>query len=227
MWKARAFGTVGHACATKCKKCEKRRKAYVSRWKSSGMWARFRTAQNARIWSFLKTTMRCICFARCCCSLSYSSFSTRTSWRYGCIYTLCRHGCTGNSAHVQTVSSLFPRPPRAWVRGQSGGNTVFWRFSAAFLRRLTSHSPSQNASSYMDTQFYFCIYCDVDSKQASVLEVSGCLNVATSDQDRNIYKTGKGSQISGEMSSQFHYWEYNLHYPHAFGLSYTVCRGCT
>ena len=75
--------------------------------------------------------------------------------------------------------------------------------------------------------FYFCIYCDVDSKQASVLEVSGGLNVATSDQDCNIYKTGKGSQISGEMSSQFHYWEYNLHYPRAFGLSYTVCRGCT
>jgi len=79
---AHAFGLVGHACAAKCEKCEKEGKAYALRWKSSRMRARFRTAQNAKIWSFLKTTMRFICFARRCCSLSYLSFSTRT-------FTLC------------------------------------------------------------------------------------------------------------------------------------------
>ena len=61
-------------------------KAYALSWKSLRMWARFRTAQNAKIWSFLKTTTRFICFVRRCCSFSYSSFSTRTSRRWGCMY---------------------------------------------------------------------------------------------------------------------------------------------
>ena len=43
---------------------------------------------NVKIWSFLKTTTCFICFPRCCCSLSYSLFSMRTSRRCGCIYTL-------------------------------------------------------------------------------------------------------------------------------------------
>ena len=85
---ARAFGLVGYACATKCEKCEKEGKAYALHWKSSRMRACFWTAQNAKIWSFIETTTRFICFARRCCSLSYSSFSTRTSRRLGCIYTL-------------------------------------------------------------------------------------------------------------------------------------------
>jgi len=85
---ARAFGTVSHACATKCEKCEKEGKACALRWKSSRMWAPFRTAQNAKIRLFLKTTTRFICFARRCCSLSCSSFSMRTSRRWSCIYVL-------------------------------------------------------------------------------------------------------------------------------------------
>ena len=48
---ARAFGLVSHACATKCEKCEKEGKVYTLRWKSLRMWARFWTAQNAKIWS--------------------------------------------------------------------------------------------------------------------------------------------------------------------------------
>ena len=76
---AHAFGTVGHACATKCEKCEKEGIVYVLHWKSLRMWARFRTSHNARIWSFLKTTMHFICSARPCCSLLYSSFSMWTS----------------------------------------------------------------------------------------------------------------------------------------------------
>ena len=47
----------------------------------------FRTAQNARIWLFLKTTTCFICFARCWCSHLYSLFLTPTSWR-GCNYAL-------------------------------------------------------------------------------------------------------------------------------------------
>ena len=53
------------------------------------MWACFCTAQNTKIWSFIKTTMCFICFTRRCCSLSYSSFSTWTSRQWGCIYALC------------------------------------------------------------------------------------------------------------------------------------------
>ena len=87
---AHAFGTVGRASATKCVKCEKEGKAYALRWKSSRMWACFRTAQNVKIMSFLKT-MCFICFARRCCFLSYSSFLTRTSRCWGCIYTLSCH----------------------------------------------------------------------------------------------------------------------------------------
>ena len=91
------FGLVGvatcswsvmHVQRTKCKKCEKEGKAYALRWKSSRMWAHFQTAQNAKIWSFIKTTMCFICFARRCCSLSYSLFSTQTSQRWVCIYAL-------------------------------------------------------------------------------------------------------------------------------------------
>ena len=73
--------------ATKCEKCEEG-KAYILLWKSSRMLACFRTAQNVRIWLFLKTAMRFICFTRRCYSLSYSLFSTRTSQHYGCLYTL-------------------------------------------------------------------------------------------------------------------------------------------
>ena len=85
---AHAFGLVGHACATKCEKWEKEGKAYALRWKSSRMWTHLRTAQNAKIWSFINMTTCFICFARCCCSLSYSSFSVRTSQRWGCNYAL-------------------------------------------------------------------------------------------------------------------------------------------
>ena len=52
----------------------RRRTYYVER--VSRMWAGFRTAQNARIRSFLKTTTRFICYPRGCWSLLYSSFST-------------------------------------------------------------------------------------------------------------------------------------------------------
>ena len=79
------FGTVGYACATRFEKCEKEGKAYVLCWKNSRMWAHFLAARNARIWSFLKTTMHFICIGRCCCSLSYSSFFSQ---RCGCIYAL-------------------------------------------------------------------------------------------------------------------------------------------
>ena len=72
----------------KCEKCEKEGKAYALRWKSSKMQACFWTPQNAKMWSFLKMTTRFICFARHCYSLSYSSFSTWTSRRWGCIYAL-------------------------------------------------------------------------------------------------------------------------------------------
>ena len=50
----------------------------------SQIWVRFRTAQNARIWSFLKKTRCYICFTRLCCSLLMW-----TSRRCGCIYALC------------------------------------------------------------------------------------------------------------------------------------------
>ena len=83
---AHAFGLVSHACVTKCEKCEKEGKVYTLRWKSLRMWACFWTAQNAKIWSSLKTTTRFICFARCCCSLSYSSFLMWTSRHWSCIY---------------------------------------------------------------------------------------------------------------------------------------------
>ena len=88
----------------KCEKCEKEGKAYALRWKSSRMWARFRTAQNAKIWWFLKTTTRFICYARHCCSLSYSSFSMRTSQRWGCIYIL------SSPFSRQAPSSFFLAP---------------------------------------------------------------------------------------------------------------------
>ena len=75
--------------STKCEKCEEG-KAYVLRWKSfEDVSAVSNRTERARIWSFLKTTTRFIGFARRCCSLSYSSFSTRTSRRCGCIYALC------------------------------------------------------------------------------------------------------------------------------------------
>ena len=78
-------------------KCEKEGKAYILHWKSMRMWAQFQTSQNIHMCSnltkhphvlFLKTTMQLICFARYCCSLSYSSFSGWTSWTCGCFYTL-------------------------------------------------------------------------------------------------------------------------------------------
>jgi len=43
-------------------------------------WVHFRTTQNAKVWWFLKMTTCFICFARRCCSLTYSSFLT---WTYG------------------------------------------------------------------------------------------------------------------------------------------------
>ena len=53
----------GRSCM--CNEVWKEGKAYALRWKSSRMWTCFWTAQNARIWSFLKMTTRFICFARC------------------------------------------------------------------------------------------------------------------------------------------------------------------
>ena len=50
----------------RCEKCEKEGKAYALRWMSLKMRACFWTAQNVRIWSFIKTTTRL-----------YSSLSTR------------------------------------------------------------------------------------------------------------------------------------------------------
>ena len=103
---ARAFGTVGHACM--CNEVWKvwefkEGKMYVFRWKSSRRWARFQTAQNAKIWSSLKTTTRFICFARRCVSLSYSSFSTRILRRWSCIYALS----SPFSRQVPSFSSLW------------------------------------------------------------------------------------------------------------------------
>ena len=99
---ARAFGSVMHV--QQSVKCEKEGKMYALCWKSSRMWARFRTAQNAKIWSFLKTATCFICFARCCCSLSYSSFLTRTSQRWNCIYAL------SSPFSRQAPSSFFLAP---------------------------------------------------------------------------------------------------------------------
>ena len=64
-----------------------RRKAKHTHLKESRMRARFWTTQNAKIWSFIKTT-HFICFTRHCCSLSYTSFSTWTSRHWGCINAL-------------------------------------------------------------------------------------------------------------------------------------------
>ena len=79
--RARTFGTVGHACAMKCEKCEKERVGECEH-----IFELHRTRRA--IWWFLKTTTCFICFAGHCCLLSYSSFSTRTSRHWGCIYTL-------------------------------------------------------------------------------------------------------------------------------------------
>ena len=92
---------VGVACAFGMKwatKCEKESKVYVLRWKGSRMWARFRTAQNERIWSFLKTTTWLICFARLCCSHSNSLFSMQTSRPCGCIYAVFSHQAPSSSS---------------------------------------------------------------------------------------------------------------------------------
>ena len=52
----------------------------------------------------MKTSTHFICFARWCCSLSYWSFSTQTSWRWGCIYTLS----SLFSLQALALSSLLP-----------------------------------------------------------------------------------------------------------------------
>ena len=56
MWISRRgtcfWGSRSCMC-NKCEKCEKEGKAYTLQWKSSRMWARFWTAQNAKIWWFL------------------------------------------------------------------------------------------------------------------------------------------------------------------------------
>ena len=106
--------------ATKCEKCEEG-KAYILLWKSSRMLACFRTAQNVRIWLFLKTAMRFICFTRRCYSLSYSLFSTRTSQHYGCLYTLFSSVCVPGSS-----PSSFLRTPI----------TIFGLFDIATMRQL-------------------------------------------------------------------------------------------
>ena len=102
------FWTVGHACATKCEKCEKEGKVYALCWKSLIMRAHFRTAQNAKIWSFIETTTRFICFARCCCSPSYSLFSTQTSRCLGCIYTLSSPPFLRQALSSSLPSQLLP-----------------------------------------------------------------------------------------------------------------------
>ena len=77
------FGTVGHACATKCEKCEKEGKAYALCWKSLRMWACLRIAQNAKIWWFLKTTTHFIA------TLDAAALSHRSPrGLHGCIYAL-------------------------------------------------------------------------------------------------------------------------------------------
>ena len=78
---ARAVGTSMNE--QWCKKRKAKLTYYIER-----MWVCFWTAQNERIWSFLKTTTCFICFARHCCSLLCLSFWMRTSWHCGCIYTL-------------------------------------------------------------------------------------------------------------------------------------------
>ena len=113
-----AFGMVGHACATKCEKCEKEGKMYALHWKGSRMWARFRTAQNAKIWTSLKTTTHFICFARRCCSLSYSLFSMQTSRRWSWIYAL-------SSPFLRQAPSSFFLPP-----------ITFCHFDVMTMRRL-------------------------------------------------------------------------------------------
>ena len=90
---AHAFGTVGHACAMKCEKCEKEGKMYALRWKSLRMRARFQTAQNTKIWSSLKMTTRFICFARRCC----------------CIYTLSSLPFSRQAPSSRFLAPSFPR----------------------------------------------------------------------------------------------------------------------
>ena len=128
---ARAFETVGHACVTKC---EKEGKAYVLRCKSSRTWARFRTAQNARILSFLKATTRFICFATRCCSHSYSSFSTRTSWRCGCIYALSSLPFSSQSPTLS--SSLLSQFSPFWRRETASAATALRMISLRTCTQL-------------------------------------------------------------------------------------------
>ena len=99
-----AFGTVGHACATKCEKCEKEGKVYTLRWKSSRMWVCLRTAQNTKIWWFLKMTTHFIAMLGAV-ALSLSSFSKRTLRHWGCIYVL-----SSPPFSRQAPSSFFPAP---------------------------------------------------------------------------------------------------------------------
>ena len=102
-WVGPGDEAISHACATNevWKVWEGRQNV---RWKSLKMRARFWTPQNAKIWSFIKMTTHFICFARCCCSLSDSLFLTRTSQRWGCIYTL------SSPFSCQAPSSFFFAP---------------------------------------------------------------------------------------------------------------------
>ena len=106
---ARAFGLVGHACATKCEKCEKEGKAYALRWKSSRMWARFLTAQNAKIWWFLKMTTRFICFARRYCS--HSLVHLRSVFSVFIVTTSKWQSCDGSEE--ERARSLARKPASA------------------------------------------------------------------------------------------------------------------
>ena len=101
---ARALGTVGHACATKCERCEKEGKAYVLVWECECVFEPHRTQGYG---SFGKTTTCFSCFARGCCSLSYSSLSTWTSRCCCCIYALSSFPFC---ARLQALSSLLPPP---------------------------------------------------------------------------------------------------------------------
>ena len=96
---ARAFGTVGLACAMKCEKCEKE-------GKGSKMWAHFWTAQNTKIWSFLKMTMCFIYFARRCCSLSHTHRSRRKLHGVVAAFTLCLLFCF--RTRLLALSSSLP-----------------------------------------------------------------------------------------------------------------------
>ena len=60
---ARAFGTVGHAYATKCETCEKGQSVRTTLKEFEDVSAVSNRTEREDIWLFLKTTTRFICFA--------------------------------------------------------------------------------------------------------------------------------------------------------------------